>query len=113
MDVRPWIMQADCVVLPSYREGMSTTLQESAALGKPIIASDITGCRELVDDGMSGYLCAVKDVDDLATRLVQFLSLTIEQRVRMGEHGRQKMKAEFSVDRIIAVYKTEISALIG
>ncbi len=113
MDVRPWIMQADCVVLPSYREGMSTTLQESASLGKPIIASDIAGCRELVDDGVSGYLCAVKDVDGLVTRLVQFLSLTTDQREHMGKRGRQKMMAEFSVDRIIAVYTAEISRLIG
>lgn len=110
-DVRPCIMQADCVVLPSYREGMSTTLQESASLGKPIIASDIAGCRELVDDGISGYLCGLRDVDSLVGRMVQFLGLDAEQRTRMGARGREKMIAEFSVDRIIAVYRTEIDRL--
>src|SRR5690606_29641713 len=62
IDVRPYIAIADCVVLPSYREGMSTTLQESAAMAKPLIASDIAGCKEIVDDGITGFLCRVKDV---------------------------------------------------
>lgn len=113
MDVRPRIMQADCVVLPSYREGMSTTLQESASLGKPLIASDIAGCRELIDDGVTGYLCGVKDVASLVGRMVQFLELEKRQQVDMGRRGREKMIAERAVDMIIETYKTEISRLIG
>lgn len=113
VDVRPRIMQADCVVLPSYREGMSTTLQESASLGKPLIASDIAGCRELIDDGVTGYLCGVKDVASLVGRMVQFLELEKRQQVDMGRRGREKMIAERAVDMIIETYKTEISRLIG
>lgn len=111
-DVRPYIVQADCVVLPSYREGMSTVLQESASLGKPIIATDIAGCRELVDEGVSGYLCKTKDVNSLVEQMVKFLNLTKDQQKLMGSHGRKKMISEFSVDKIIAIYKTEISSLI-
>src|SRR5690606_13276494 len=56
-DVRPILLSQDCVVLPSYREGMSTTLMEAAALARPLIASDVAGCRELIDDGVNGFLC--------------------------------------------------------
>src|SRR5690606_9593751 len=75
-DVRPTIAACDCVVLPSYREGMSTTLQESAAMAKPLIASDITGCKELIEDGVSGFLCEVANVDSLVLCMERILKTT-------------------------------------
>lgn len=113
IDVRPYIAIADCVVLPSYREGMSTTLQESAAMAKPLIASDIAGCKEIVDDGITGFLCRVKDVKSLVGCMERLIKLTPYQRDEMGRLGRQKMIREFSVDRIIDNYFNELDAVFG
>lgn len=111
-DVRPFIMAADCIVLPSYREGMSMTLQESAAMAKPIIASNITGCKELIDDGKTGFLCEVRNSASLAQSIERFLKLNNAGRVEMGEAGRQKMLAEFAVDKVIAYYSNAIATLL-
>ncbi len=83
-DVRPYIAIADCVVLPSYREGMSTTLQESAAMAKPLIASDIGGCKELVENGITGFLCKVKDVRSIIECMERLLNLAPHQRDEMA-----------------------------
>ena len=64
-DVRPFIADADCVVLPSYREGTPRTLLEAAAMGKPLIATDVPGCRNVVEHGRNGFLCRVRDAEDL------------------------------------------------
>ncbi len=112
-DVRPYILKADCVVLPSYREGMSTILQEAASLGRPIICSDIVGCRELVEHNESGFLCKAKDVADLERQMENFLKLSNEQRNLMGGKGRNKMLGEFSVDKIIELYRKEITLIVG
>ena len=103
-DVRPAIAACDCVVLPSYREGMSTTLQESAAMAKALIASNIAGCKELVDEGESGFLCEVANVDSLTRCMERILKLTPAERQVMGKKGRDKMIKEYSVDRVIAIY---------
>ena len=103
-DVRPTIAACDCVVLPSYREGMSTTLQESAAMAKPLIASDITGCRELVEEGVSGFLCKVGDVEGLVSCMERMVNLRSAERQEMGRKGREKMIREYSVDRVLAIY---------
>src|SRR5690606_12861645 len=95
-DIRPVLLTQDCVVLPSYREGMSTTLMEAAALGRPLIASDVAGCRELVDDGISGFLCAAKDPSDLAEKMERFILLPKVEQLKMGTAGREKMLAEYS-----------------
>src|SRR5581483_9725820 len=67
-DVRPVIANADCVVLPSYREGVPRTLMEASAMGRPIVATDVPGCREVVDDGITGLLCEVKNAHSLSTK---------------------------------------------
>ena len=110
-DVRPTIAACDCVVLPSYREGMSTTLQESAAMAKPLIASDITGCKELIEDGVSGFLCEVANVDSLVLCMERILKTTPIERQVMGKHGREKMVNEYSVDRVVAIYHEAIAGI--
>lgn len=110
-DVRPVIAACDCVVLPSYREGMSTTLQESAAMGKALVASDIAGCKELVDDGKSGFLCEVANVDSLTQSLERILKLSPAERRAMGARGREKMIREYSVDRVISLYHQTIAEM--
>lgn len=107
-DVRTEIAQADCIVLPSYREGTPRTLLEAAAMGRPIITTDAVGCREVVDDGVNGYLCKVRDAGDLAAKMEQMLSLSPEQRSEMGQRGRAKMVAEFDEQIVIKKYLAAI-----
>ncbi len=74
-DVRPAIKDADCIVLPSYREGAPRTLIEGAAMGRPTIATDVPGCRDVVEDGTTGLLCRVRDADDLAVKMIQMIEM--------------------------------------
>ena len=103
-DVRAEIASADCVVLPSYREGTPRTLLEAAAMGRPLIASDAVGCREVVDDGQNGYLCKVRDATDLAEKMERMLLLHPGERAAMGRRGREKMEREFDEQIVIRKY---------
>jgi glycosyltransferase involved in cell wall biosynthesis len=100
-DVRPFIAAADCVVLPSYREGLPRVLLEGAAMGKPLISTDVPGCREVVDHGVNGFLCRDRDAASLHQALVAMADLSPQERARMGEAGRRKMEAQFD-QRIVA-----------
>lgn len=111
-DVRDEIAKADCIVLPSYREGTPRTLLEAAAMAKPIVATDAVGCREVVDDASNGFLCRVRDAEDLAEKMARMLSLTERQRREMGMRGRQKMEAEFDEKLVIAKYLRAIDAIL-
>lgn len=110
-NVRTEIAAADCIVLPSYREGIPRTLLEAAAMGRPIITTDAVGCREVVDDGRNGYLCKVRDASDLAAKMECMLSLSREQRFEMGLCGRQKMEADFDEQIVIRKYLEAIRQL--
>jgi glycosyltransferase involved in cell wall biosynthesis len=103
-DVRPFIAEADCVVLPSYREGLSRTLLEAAAMGKPLIASDVPGCREVVEDGRTGFLCRAHDAADLAARMTAMIALGPAAREAMGRRGREKIEREFDERFVIDAY---------
>lgn len=93
---------ASCVVLPSYHEGMSNVLLEAAATGRPLITSDIPGCREAVEDGVSGYICPAKDADALYDAMHRFVELPESWRAEMGRRGREQMEKRFSKDAVIA-----------
>ena len=101
-DVRPYIEKAHCFVLPSYHEGMANTNLECAAMGRPVITSDIPGCREAVIPGESGLLCKPQDADSLYETMKRFLSLPRETRVRMGVRGRTHMEAVFDKKKVVA-----------
>ena len=107
-DVRPFIQKASCIVLPSYREGLSRVLLEASSMSRPIIASDVPGCREVIDDGITGFLCKVKNTKDLEEKMLTFMSLQSEQREDMGKEGRKKIKEEFDIAIVIQDYLTEI-----
>jgi glycosyltransferase involved in cell wall biosynthesis len=109
-DVRDAIADADCVVLPSYREGIPRTLLEAASMAKPVITTDATGCREAVVDGLTGYLCKPRDVDDLAATMEKMLRLTPEKRQAMGAAGRERILREFDEKIVIERYLTAITA---
>lgn len=111
-DVRAQIATADCVVLPSYREGTPRTLLEAAAMARPIITTDAVGCREVVDHGINGFLCKVRDFADLAAKMEQMLSLTSEQRAEMGLRGREKMEAQFDEEIVIDKYLSAITTIL-
>lgn len=111
-DVRAEIATADCVVLPSYREGTPRTLLEAAAMARPIITTDVVGCREVVEDGINGYLCLVRSAHDLAAKMSQMLSLAASQRTEMGLRGREKVESEFNEQIVIGKYLDAISTLL-
>ena len=106
-DVRSVVEKADVVVLPSYREGTPRSLLEAASMGKPLIATDVTGCREVVEDGVNGFLVPSKDVQALAEAMRKMI-LDSPLRFRMGKAGREKILREFDetavVQKIIDVY---------
>jgi glycosyltransferase involved in cell wall biosynthesis len=110
-DVRPQIAEADCVVLPSYREGISRTLLEAAAMGRPIITTDVVGCREVVVNGVNGFLCQPRDAMDLAEKMKQMIAFTPEARAEMGRRGREKVELEFDEKVVIMKYLTVLEQL--
>ncbi len=112
-DVRPLIAAADCVVLPSYREGVPRTLMEAAAIGRPIVATDVPGCREVVADGVNGLLCEVRSVESLAAALARMLDMSDAERREMGERGRQKVASEFDERAVVERYKDLVQNLTG
>ncbi len=111
-DVRPFIAESNCVVLPSYREGLSRTLLEAAAMGKPIITSDVPGCRDVVEDGNNGFLCKVKNATDLADKMERMIGLSSKERDEMGRNGRKKIEIEFNEKLVIKAYIDEINSII-
>lgn len=112
-DVRPAIADANVVVLPSYREGTSRVLLEAAAMARPIVATDVPGCREVVDDGRSGLLCRVRDAASLADAMLRMCDLTAEARAAMGQAGREKVAREFDQALVIEAYRARLSDAIG
>ncbi|MGN0335150.1 MAG: glycosyltransferase family 4 protein [Lachnospiraceae bacterium] len=101
-DPKPYYRAADCVVLPSYHEGMSNVLLEAAAMGRPVITSDIPGCRESVLNDKSGYLCEVKNAQELTAQMKRFCELTKEERAQMGRVGRKFMEEKFDKKKVVA-----------
>ncbi len=108
-DVRDAIADADCIVLPSYREGTSKSLLESAAMGKPIIASDVPGCNNVVEDGFTGYLCKPRNALDLANKMEAMINLPATIRNKFGEAGRKKMTMHFDEKIVIKRYLEALS----
>jgi len=98
---REFLEHADCIVLPSYHEGLSNVLLEAAATGRPIITSDIPGCRETVIPGKSGLLCSVKDVESLYNRMESFLKLSRAERCAMGQAGRALVQKRFEKGMVV------------
>lgn len=105
------IKEADCIVLPSYREGISKVLMEGASMEKPIIATNVTGCKEIVENGVTGYLVKVADSNDLAQAMKKFISLSKEERDSMGKAGREKILREFDEKIVIDIYRDKIQNL--
>ena len=108
-DVRPFIEAAHCVVLPSYREGAPRTLIEAAAIARPLIATDVPGCRSVVENTVTGFLCEARSADSLAAAIARFLDLPDDARAAMGRAGRAKIEREFDEAIVVAAYRDAIA----
>jgi glycosyltransferase involved in cell wall biosynthesis len=110
-DVRPAIREASCVVLPSYREGLARSLLEGAAMGRPLIATDVPGCREVIDDDANGFLCRPRDAASLLEAMVRYCDCAPVRRAEMGRHSRQKVEATFSEEAVLRRYEDVLANL--
>lgn len=108
VDVRPYIGDVECTIMPSYHEGMSNVNLESAANGRPVITTNVPGCKETVDDGITGYLVNSRDAADLRRKVEQFILLPYEQKVIMGQEARKKVVREFDRRIVVDAYLNEI-----
>jgi glycosyltransferase involved in cell wall biosynthesis len=112
-EVAPFIQQADCVVLPSYREGMPLSLLEGASMCKGLIAADTPGCRTIVRDGANGFLCKPRDSEDLAAAMEKFYHLPPEEKRKMGLAGRDLVTENFKRDIVTKIYLDKIKSLLA
>jgi len=112
-DVRPFLAAADCVVLPSYREGTPRSLLEAAAMAKPLIATDVPGCREVVTDGVNGYLCAVRNSNYLADKMLKLIAMPSELRLQMGCQSRNIAETRFDEQIVIRKYLKVVDDVAG
>lgn len=103
-DVRPYWTAADCAILPSYREGAPKSLIEAAAMGVPAIATDVPGCRYVIQDGKTGFLVPAKDAPGLSAAMKKMIALTDEARENMGQAARHFMVSHFSEAFVISAY---------
>ena len=112
-DVRPPVAEAHVLVLPSWREGTPTAIMEGMSMGRPAVVTDVPGCREVVQDGVNGYLCRAKDARSLAAAMTRMLELPAAERRAMGLRGRRLMEERFDVRLIVQRYDEAVARLVG
>ena len=110
-DVRPFIGNVHCTIMPSYHEGMSNVNLESAANGRPVITTNVPGCQETVDNGVTGILCDPRSAESLIAAIEKFLSLTYEEKKAMGMAARKKVEREFDRQIVVNKYLNELKKL--
>jgi glycosyltransferase involved in cell wall biosynthesis len=112
-DMVPFYAESDCVVLPSYREGMPKTLLEAASMGLPAITTDVPGCRQAVVDGETGLLCKVRDAASLADTMRRMLLLPAGHRAAMGATARERIVREFDEQIVVGRYMEVVKQILG
>lgn len=113
-NVGDFIKDSHCTIFPSYyAEGMANVLLESAASGRPIITTNLPGCGETVDDGVTGYVVSPKDTKDVVDKIRKFIALTPQQKKAMGEAGRRKMESQFDRRIVVDAYVEEINEILN
>jgi galacturonosyltransferase len=111
-DVREFHRISHCTIHPTYYpEGMSNVLLESAASGRPIITTNRSGCKEIVDDGINGYVVEQQNSKDLMEKIEKFLALSYEERKQMGLAGRDKVEREFDRQIVVDLYMEELELI--
>ena len=111
--VKEIIANCDCIVLPSfYKEGVPRTLMEGAAMEKPLITTNIQGCKEVVENNYNGYLCEPKNSEDLIEKIEKFILLPKKEKEKLGKNGREKMKKEFDLNIVIKRYLSTLNKFV-
>lgn len=110
-DIRGEMSQAHCVVLPSYREGTPRSLMEAAAMARPIVTTDVPGCRDVVEDVVNGFLCRPQDAVDLACKMKKIVQMSSTERATMGNKGRYKMEREFDEQIVVEKYMQALNSI--
>ena len=112
-DMRAMYQEASCVVLPSfYPEGQSNVLLEGAASGRPLITTNHPGCREAVDDEITGFLVKKQDAQDLYAKVCCVFCMSVEDRRQMGIQGRKKIERDFDRNIVINTYKQRLNSIV-
>jgi len=112
-DILPYYKEASAVLMPSYHEGMSNVILEASANGRPVLATQIPGCQEGFEDGITGFGFPSKDKEALLDTLRRFVSLSYEERVQMGRNARAKMEKDFDRRQVVQAYMEEIVTICG
>lgn len=111
-DVKPFYKECNALVLPSYHEGMANVLLEASSVGRPVIASKISGCKETFEEGITGFGVDVRDSKSLYDVIEKFILLNDDQKGEMGKAARKKMETEFDRQRVIDAYLKEIEKIV-
>ncbi len=112
-DIRPYLKGCDVLVLPSYREGLSHVIIEAMAMAKPVITTDVPGCKDAIDDGVDGFIVPPRNKIALEKTILHFFSLTKEERRVMGERGRNKVLMKFNQKKVVSIYKNAVYEMLG
>lgn len=110
--VQKYLKDCSALILPTYHEGMSNVLMEASAAGRPVIATDISGCREIFEEGVTGFGCKPGDAGDLIRALRRFLELSAKEKAVMGQRAREKMEREFDRQKVVQDYLEEIKKIL-
>lgn len=112
-EVHPYLVNASAIVIASFHEGMSNALIESAATGRPVIASRISGCLEAFEEGKTGFGFTPGSAEELIQAMEKFLALPYEKRAAMGQEARRKMEREFDRKLVTAAYMDEVKTILS
>jgi len=111
VEVKLIMKECDCLIHPSYHEGMSNVMLEASALGRPCIASNIPGCKEIVNDEISGFLFEVKNSIELSNKVLKFIQLDYIKKNEMGLNARKHVEVNFSINKVIEKYMDAIEKI--
>jgi glycosyltransferase involved in cell wall biosynthesis len=112
-NVHHFIKDSHAIINPSYHEGMSNVLLEAASTGRPVLASNVPGCRETFVDGVTGFAFAPRNAKSLAETIIKFIKLPFDEKKKMGIMGRKKMEREFDRNIVVNAYLKEINSIVG
>ncbi|MED9904831.1 MAG: glycosyltransferase family 4 protein [Lachnospiraceae bacterium] len=111
-EVHEYMKASSAALLPSYHEGMSNVLMEASATGRPVIATNISGCKEIFEEGVTGFGCEPQNSESLIEAIRRFLALSNTERAEMGRKAREKMEREFDRRLVTDVYINEINKIL-
>lgn len=113
-DVRPFIRNAHALIHPSYYpEGMSNVVLEACAAGRPVLTTDRAGCREPIEDGVTGFIFGEKDTEGMLRQIDKFVAMSNDQKEQMGKKARAKVEREFNRDIVVNSYIKELKLIFG